>query len=176
MGYQLIDSQTLYSGRVVTLRLDQVRSPEGKVHTFETIAHNDAVTILPVDDDGQVWLVRQYRHPAGKYLLELPAGVAESGEDPAMSAMRELQEEIGMGARSLDKIGGFWLAPGYSTEYMHVFIARDLFESRLPGDDDESIQIEKMNLDAALKLAEKGEFEDSKTLIALMWAAKIVRP
>ncbi len=175
MDFELVDSETLYSGRVVTLRIDKVRAPEGQTHAFEIIAHNDAVTILPIDADSKVWFVRQYRHPAGDYLLELPAGVAETGEDPQISAMRELREEIGMAAGSLEMLGGFWLAPGYSTEYMHVFIARDLFESPLPGDDDESIEIEKIDFNLAVKLAETGQLKDSKTLIALLWASKMVK-
>lgn len=174
MDFELVDSEILYSGRVITLRIDKVRTPEGKTHAFETISHNDAVTILPFDPDNKVWFVRQYRHPAGNYLLELPAGVAETGEDPRVSAMRELREEIGMAAGSLEKLGGFWMAPGYSTEYMHVFVARNLYESPLPGDEDESIEIEKIDFNTALNMAETGQFEDSKTLIALLWASRTI--
>lgn len=169
---ETVASQTIYTGRIVTLRIDQVRYPDGKVHPFEIIDHRNAVTIIPVDAQGQVWFVRQYRHPAGKDLLELPAGVCEAGEDPQVSALRELREETGMAANKLEKIGSFWLAPGYTTEYMHVFIARELYPSPLPGDDDESIQIERLPLEQAVTLAEQGQFEDAKSLVALLWARR----
>jgi ADP-ribose pyrophosphatase len=168
---ETLDSKVIYEGRILTLQLDTLRYPDGQAHTFEIIAHRDAVTILPIDADDMVWMVRQYRHPARQELLELPAGVCEASEPPEISAARELQEEIGMAARHLEKLGGFWLAPGYSTEYMHVFLARDLYESRLPGDEDESIVVEKIPLAEAMRLAASGQFNDSKTLIALMWAA-----
>ncbi len=167
---KIMGSQTVYQGRVVTLKLDQVQDDNGQTRTFEVIDHAAAVTILPIDADDMVWLVRQYRHPAGQALLELPAGVCEAGELPETTAARELQEEIGMAAGRLEHLGGFWLAPGYSTEYMHVFVGRDLYPSRLPGDEDEAIEIERLPLAKALRTAEHGQFSDSKTLIALMWA------
>ncbi len=167
---ETVASQTIYTGRILNLRIDQVRYPDGKVHPFEIIDHRNAVTIIPLDDQGQVWFVRQYRHPAGKELLELPAGVCEAGEDSQVSAQRELREEIGMAANRLERLGGFWLAPGYTTEYMHIYLARDLYPSPLPGDEDEAIQIERLPLEQAIALAEQAQLEDSKSLVALLWA------
>ena len=141
-------TRTVFEGRVFNLRQDRVLYPDGRRIQLDIVDHRDAVTILPLDSDGQIWFVRQYRHAAGRELLELPAGVAEPGEDVLVSAQRELREEIGMGAKNLQKIGGFFLAPGYSTEYMHVFLATELYPSSLPGDESELIRIEKIDCQA----------------------------
>ena len=163
-------TQTVFEGRVFNVRQDRVLYPDGRRVQMDIVDHRDAVTILPVDNDGQIWFIRQYRHAAGKELLELPAGVAEPGEDMLVSAQRELQEEIGMAAKHMEKIGGFYLAPGYSTEYMHVFLATDLYPSALPGDESEFLSVEKIEARHALSLAETGQLDDSKSLIALFWA------
>ena len=163
-------TRTVFEGRVFNVRQDRVLYPDGRRIQLDIVDHRDAVTILPLDSDGQIWFVRQYRHAAGRELLELPAGVAEPGEDVLVSAQRELQEEIGMGAKNLQKIGGFFLAPGYSTEYMHVYLATELYPSSLPGDESELIRIEKMTARHALSLAETGQLDNSKSLIALFWA------
>jgi ADP-ribose pyrophosphatase len=167
-----LSRKVIYQGRIVTLRIDEVANQDGKVHAFEIVDHRDAVTILPLDADGNVWFVRQYRHAVEADLLELPAGVSEANEPPEISAQRELQEEIGMAAGQLEKLGSFWLAPGYSTEYMHVFLARELYPSSLPADEDEAIEIVKLPWAEAITLAERGEFKDSKSLITLMWASR----
>ena len=163
-------TQTVFEGKVFNVRQDQVLYPDGRRVQMDIVDHRDAVTILPLDSDGQIWFIRQYRHAAGKELLELPAGVAEPGEDMQVSALRELQEEIGMAAKHMEKIGGFYLAPGYSTEYMHVFLATDLYPSALPGDESEFLSVEKIDARRALSLAETGQLDDSKSLIALFWA------
>jgi ADP-ribose diphosphatase len=167
-------TQTVFEGRVFNVRQDRVLYPDGRQVQMDIVDHRDAVTILPVDHDGQIWFIRQYRHAAGRELLELPAGVAEPGEEMSVSAQRELQEEIGMGAKHLEKIGGFYLAPGYSTEYMHVFLATDLFPSSLPGDESEFLRVEKIAAGRALSLAETGQLDDSKSLIALFWARPLL--
>jgi ADP-ribose pyrophosphatase len=163
-------TQTVFEGRVFNVRQDQVLYPDGRRFQMDIVDHRDAVTILPVDSDGQIWFIRQYRHAAGKELIELPAGVAEPGEEMLVCAQRELQEEIGMGAKNMEKIGGFYLAPGYSTEYMHVFLATDLYPSSLPGDESEFLSVEIIDARRALSLAESGQLDDSKSLIALFWA------
>ena len=144
--------------------------PDGRVLSLDIIEHGGAVTMLPVDDQGQIWFIRQYRHAAGKNLLELPAGATEVGEAPLASAHREIREEIGMGAKELQKLGGFYLAPGYSTEYLTIYLARGLFEAPLEQDEDEMIEIEKVSIARAYELAERGQIEDAKTLAALLLA------
>jgi ADP-ribose pyrophosphatase len=172
--FETESSQTVFEGRVFKLRQDWVRYPDGRRVLLDIVDHNGAVTILPVDDEGQIWFIRQYRHAAGKELLELPAGVAESDEAVETSALRELREEIGMGAEHLEKIGGFYLAPGYSTEYMHVFLATGLYPAPLPGDETELLSVEKIPARQALHLAEAGLLDDSKSLITLFWARPLL--
>jgi len=167
MRIETLKSDKQYRGRAFDVRRDEVKLPNGKITNLDIVEHVGAVTILPIDSEGQVWFVRQYRHPTGDAILELPAGTLEAGEDPVDCACREIQEEIGMGAGSLDKIGEFFLAPGYSTEYMHVFLARDLTPSSLPPDEDEDISVERFPFDVALVKARSGEILDAKTLAAL---------
>jgi len=170
MSIELIRSETVYRGRVFEVRQDFIRLPNGKTAQLDIVAHRDSVTILPLDDQGRIWFIRQYRRPIDAYLLELPAGVAEPGEDPLENAQRELREETGMGADSIQLLGSFFLAPGYSNEYMHIFLAQDLFPSPLPGDEDEIIEVEKIPASEAYRLAETGKLNDSKSIIALFWA------
>lgn len=167
-------TQTVFEGKVFNVRQDQVRYPDGRLVNMDIVDHYDAVTILPVDGEGQIWFIRQYRHAAGKELLELPAGVAEPGEEMEAGALRELREEIGMAAEKMEKIGGFYLAPGYSTEYMHVFLATGLYPAPLPGDESELLRVEKISARQALHLADSKLLDDSKSLIALFWARPLL--
>lgn len=169
-AFETIRSETVYRGKVFDVRRDAVRLPDGKQTNLDIVEHNSSVTLLPVDEQGRVWFVRQYRHPALAHLLELPAGVMHDDETAEACAEREVREEIGMAAGRLQKVGEFFLAPGYSTEYMYVFLATDLRPDPLPGDEDEFISIEKISLDQVVSMAEKGEFRDSKTLAALFLA------
>jgi len=167
MAVEVVSSEKKYSGRVLSLRIDRVRLENGKVAALDIIEHHGSVVMVPVDDDGGIWLVRQYRHAAGREILELPAGSLEPGEDPADCAGRELREEIGMAAGTIVRIGGFFLAPGYATEYMHVFLAGGLRPGRLPGDDDEILRPEKFSVAELRKDLEAGTMEDAKTVAAL---------
>jgi ADP-ribose pyrophosphatase len=167
MKLKTLKSEKMYQGRAFDVRRDQVQLPQGKVTNLDIVEHVGAVTIVPVDPDGQMMFVRQYRHPAGGEILELPAGTLEPGEDPIECAHREIQEEIGMGAGYLRMIGEFFLAPGYSTEFMHVFLATDLFPASLPGDEDEVLSVIRYPVEAVFEAAHAGEIKDAKTLAAL---------
>jgi ADP-ribose pyrophosphatase len=167
MSFEVVSSENKYSGRVLALRVDRVRLANGKETRLEILEHRGSVVMVPVDADGGIWLVRQYRHAAGREILELPAGTLETGEDPAACAGRELREEIGMAAGTLARIGGFFLAPGYATEFMHVFLAGDLHPDRIPPDEDEILQPEKMSLMELRQRLEAGHLEDAKTVAAL---------
>jgi len=170
MTFETLSSEITYQGRAFTVRRDQVQAPDGQILKLDIVQHIGAVTILPVDEIGQVWFVRQYRHATGKNLLELPAGTLTPGELPEDCAAREIREETGMGARTMVKLGSFFLAPGYSTEYMHVFLASDLYPDPLPGDEDEFLSVEKIPLEHVRDLVGSGEILDSKTLSALyLW-------
>jgi ADP-ribose pyrophosphatase len=170
MKYQVQHTQKKFRGRAFDVRQDDVILPDGKTTRLDIVEHAPAVTIIPIDTDGEIWFVRQYRHPASLELLELPAGVLETGEDPLVCAQREIQEEIGMAANTMRKIGTFFLAPGYSTEFMHVFLAKELFPSSLPHDDDEFLTIERLKPDQVANMIRDGRILDAKTLAALYLA------
>jgi ADP-ribose pyrophosphatase len=169
MSFETIHSEKKYRGKAFDVRQDQVRLPDGQTVSLDIIDHVGAVTLIPVDKNGMIWFVRQYRHATGKLLLELPAGTLESGEQPEACALRELREEIGMACKHLQKVGEFYLAPGYSTEYMHIFKATGLYPDPLPGDPDEFLSIEKIPLEQAFQMAVKGEIQDSKSLVGLFF-------
>jgi len=169
MVFKTLGSQNIFSGKTFQLQVDSVQAPNGLIMKIEIVKHPDAVTILPIDHQN-IWFVRQYRHAAGLELLELPAGTLEPGEEPILCAHREIREEIGMSAREMKHIGGFYLAPGYSSEYLHAFLATGLESAPLPGDADEFIQVETIPINKAIQMAERGQFNDGKTLATLMLA------
>jgi ADP-ribose pyrophosphatase len=170
MKFSLLGSQIVYTGRAIVLRRDRVRTPDDHEIDYDVIVHPGSVVLVPVDEKGQVYFVRQYRHAADDNMLELPAGTREHDEHPRDCAAREIREEIGMAAANLQEIGAFYLAPGYSTEFMHVFLATGLTHSPLQADADEFLSVETLSVPAALKLAESGNLADAKTLAALLLA------
>jgi ADP-ribose pyrophosphatase len=165
-GVRVIGRSTIYSGGI-NLRRDRFMLG-GKVIDKEIVEHKDSVGIVAVSENDDVILVTQYRRAAGKVLLEIPAGKMEKGETPRQAAVREMAEEIGYSGR-LEPLMKWYLAPGYSTELMHVFVATNLRKiARGPLDDDENIKIKKMKLSAAIKKCLNGEIQDSKTVAALL--------
>ena len=170
MKFTTEKSAVVFNGRVFDLVQEQVRYPDGRLAEVDLIRHAGAVAMLPIDSDGQLVFIRQYRHAVGGMLLEIPAGRLEDGEDPEACAQRELQEEIGMAAGWLRPLGGFYPVAGYSDEYLNLFLAGDLEPSELPGDADELIELERISPSTALSMAARAEIQDAKTLIALFWA------
>ena len=142
MEEELLESRRIYEGRVVSLRVDRVAMPEGRTAQREVVEHAQAVAVVPVAADGRIVMVRQYRLPVGRVLLEVPAGTLDPAEEPEEAAQRELQEETGFRAQRLERLAGFWVAPGYCTEYIHVRLAEGLSESRLAPHADELIQVQ----------------------------------
>jgi ADP-ribose pyrophosphatase len=171
MTFKTISSTTIYQGKVFDLHQDEVRMPNGNHARLDIIEHPPSVMLLPIDEEGQVWFIRQYRHAARREILELPAGVVEEGEAPLVCAQREIREEIGMSAAQFKLIGEFFLVPGYSSEYMYVYLAKELKPDPLPGDEDEFISIERIPIETAYQMAEAGEVRDVKTIAALLLAA-----
>lgn len=169
MRFELIESNILFQGRAFTIRRDRLRTPRGETR-LDIVEHGGSVVLIPVDEDGKVYFVRQYRHAAGLELLELPAGVRQGDEPYEQCAARELREETGMAAASLERIGDFYLAPGYSTEFMAVFLATGLTPDPLPADEDEFLQVERLPLAEALEMARTGQVPDAKSLAALFLA------
>ena len=170
MPFELIKSEILLQGRTFKIRRDHMKTPDGRETKFEIVEHGGSVIIIPVDEQGNIWFVRQYRHAAGKDLLELPAGTRDGEEPYEECAAREIREETGMEAGRLQKVGEFFLAPGYSTEFMVVYIAIHLKHNPLQADEDEFLQVEKIPLKSAVEMAERGEIPDAKSLAALLLA------
>ena len=170
MPFELLKSETLMKGRAFCIRRDYLKTPDGRETKFEIIEHSGSVIIIPIDENGKMLLVRQYRHATGGDLLELPAGTLEDNEDPEVCAAREIREETGMAAGALTKMGEFYLAPGYSTEFMVVYLATDLSPNPLKADDDEFLSVESIPVAEAFKKAERGEIPDAKSLAALFLA------
>lgn len=157
-------------GRRVTLRVERVVLQDGKETVRDVVQHPNSVVIVPLDEDGKVVMVRQYRKAAGRELLELPAGVIEGDASPLDAARRELREETGLDASELTELGSFFAAPGSMTELLHSYLATGLFSNPLDPDDDERITLERMPFAEAVRMARAGELNDAKTLASLMLA------
>jgi ADP-ribose pyrophosphatase len=170
MPFKLLASEIVYQGRAFTIRRDHMELPDGRTVQFDIVAHTGSVVLLPLDANGNLLFVRQYRHPAKLELLELPAGTLDEDEAPEACARREIREETGMAAGKLKEIGQFYLAPGYSTEFMHVYLASELRPDPLEPDADEFLQVEAIPLAQALEMAQRGEVPDAKSLAALYLA------
>ena len=163
----LIGSQDIYEGRVISLRVDQIEIASGRNVRREVIEHPGAVVIVPIDDEGRILWVEQHRWATGRKLLELPAGTIEAGEEAEACARRELAEETGFAATAWQRLGGFYSAPGFCTEYLHAFLAQDLTPESAEADEDEDIELVTLSLEESLARVEAGEIEDAKSLAAL---------
>lgn len=170
MAFDELKREKRYQGQVFDVAKVYVRLSDGRERDYDLVEHADSVSILPLNDEGQIIFVSQDRMGSGGALLELPAGVQDPGEKPIASAERELREEIGKGAGKMDYLGGFFLAPGYSDEYMTVFLATNLYDAPLAADEYEMISLEPLSVKEAYKRARSGEIKDGKTLAALFLA------
>ena len=167
---KILDSQKIFDGRVFKVTVDTVREGE-LTYQREVVHHHGSAVILPVHDDGTVVLVRQYRHPAVRYLLEAPAGTLNDGERPEMGAARELEEELGLIAGRMEKLSEFFVSPGFLEEKMWVYLATELAEGKQRLDEDELLDIVRLPISDALEMISSGEIQDAKTIISLMLAA-----
>ena len=170
----------LHEGRYLTFRIDTIERADGSRGTREIAGHPGAVAILAIDPEDRVLLVRQYRVAVGELLLEIPAGTLDIGtdgaiEDPDLAARRELEEETGMRAGSWRKVARFYTAPGFTSELMHLYLATELTPAdgeRLGPDEDEHLLLERMPAPDAIAAAQRGEFADAKSLVALLWLGR----
>ena len=167
----VLTSERIFSGSRINVRVDQVAMADGRRARREVVEHPDAVVILAIRDDGDIAFVRQWRHPTGRPLLELPAGRVDPGESPVETAHRELREEVGLDPGRLDFVRGFYVAPGFADEFLHGFIARDCSESPLEADEDEELIVEWLPLGEAIGLVEAGEIIDAKSVILIQYLA-----
>ena len=167
---KIINSQKVFAGRVFNVTVDTVS--EGEVtYQREVVHHHGSAVIIPVFDDATVSLVRQYRHPAVRYLLEAPAGTLADGERPEAGAARELEEELGLVAARLEKLSEFFVSPGFCEEKMWVYLATELSEGKQLLDDDEILDVVRLPIADALEMISSGEIQDAKTIIGLLLAA-----
>lgn len=169
-----INKKNLLHTKLFDVEAIQMELPNHKQHTYNLVRHSDSVTILPVDDQGGIHWVKQYRVGAAMELLELPAGVIDAGESPQECAQRETQEEIGMKSAELLLLGSYYLAPGYCTEINHAFLARRLTRSSLAMDEEEFIDVNIIPVEKSYQLAREGKIKDAKSLAALLLAKPIL--
>ena len=167
-----ISQDTVYSGKIFSIEADLLEFPDGRRASYELVKHNPSVTILPVDTEGLIYLVNQYRLGADRELLELPAGVVEDGEDPQACALREIREEIGLASGKLTLLGQAYLIPGYGDELMYFYLAEELTPGHLNPDPDEFLRVERHAVAELFKLVDEGVIRDSKTLAALTLARR----
>ncbi|CAN5690927.1 NUDIX hydrolase [soil metagenome] len=172
---QLLKSIEIFRGRIFDVTVDTVREGD-QTYLREVVHHPGSAVIIPVFEDGSVALVRQYRHPALRYLLEAPAGTLNRGERPEEGAARELEEELGFVAGKLDKLSEFFVSPGFCEEKMWVYLATEMIESQQQLEDDEILDIVRLPFTQALESITSGEIEDAKTIIGLMLAAPRIGP
>jgi ADP-ribose pyrophosphatase len=163
-----VESRVAYEGRIVNLRVDTVQLARGTLGTREIVEHADCVCVVPLDDQGNVIMVQQYRKPAEETLLEIPAGGIEKGEVPREAALRELQEETGYTADKIQHLSSFWTTPGFCTELMHAYLATDLRPSSLSPDEDEDIQVVRVPLDQIPDMVRLGQIKDAKSIASLL--------
>lgn len=166
----LIERRPIYTGRIVDLSVDRVRLPDGRVCELELVRHPGAAAVVPVDDEGRVLLVRQYRYASGGWLLEIPAGKLDGDEPAEACAAREVEEETGFRAGRLVPMGWIWTTPGFSDERIWLFLALQLSKSRQRLQPDELLTVERVPLAEALRQAGQGEIRDAKSVCALLRA------
>ncbi len=162
------ESTRIFQGKVVGLRVDTVRLPNGRLTTREIVEHGDSVAIVPLDAEGNVILVRQYRKPAERTLLEVPAGSVEEGEDPVAAVRRELVEETGYTASQIEPLASFYMTPGFCTELGHAFLATGLIPGKAHPDFDENIQVVRVPLKEVRDIIRRGDIQDVKSIASLL--------
>jgi ADP-ribose pyrophosphatase len=163
-----IEQKWVHRGRFIQIRHDTIVMEEPPPKIWDIIIHPGAVAILPIDKQGRFILVEQWRRAIEKITIELPAGLLEKGEAPITCAQRELQEETGFRAGQLTPFGGCYPAPGLSTEYIHLFLAKDLEKEPLHADDTDGIDVRAVSVDEALKLIKEGQICDAKTILCIL--------
>ena len=168
MVEKTLSSQLIYEGRAVKLRVDTVKMPNGRKTTREIVEHSDCVAIVAIDAKDNVLLIKQFRQPVGKTLLEIPAGGIEPGEDPVTTVRRELREETGYLPRKVERFGGFYSTPGYCTEYLYLYLASDLIPSPLSAENTENISLIRVPVTQIPSLIISGSICDAKSIAGLL--------
>ena len=172
MFEETLSSERLFEGKLLAVRVDRVRLPQGREATREIVEHAPAVAAVPLLPEGQVVLVRQWRHPAREVLLEIPAGMMHADETPEECVCRELAEEVGYRPQALHKLFSLYLAPGYSEEIIHIYLAEELLPESLEPDEDEDLETVIMPLGEAVSLCQEGKIQDAKSVAGLLATAQ----
>lgn len=165
----------MYKGNIINIELQTVELPDGREATRDVVLHPGASVVIPLTEDGQLYMVRQFRKPIDKVSLEIPAGKLDHGEDPLVCAVRELKEETGLTAESMKHLVSIHSTPGFSNEVLHMYLATGLTEGELCADEDEFISSEKVPVDKLVNMVLSGEITDAKTIIGILLADRIVR-
>jgi ADP-ribose pyrophosphatase len=165
----VVSHREVYSGKIVKLHVDEIRQESGETSLREVVMHPGGVTAVPVLNDGRLLLIRQFRYPIGKFILELPAGKLDSGQSPRDTVARELEEETGYCAGQLTYESTFYTTPGISNESIHLYIARDLIGSEQRLEEGEHITLEALSLKECLQKIATGEINDGKTILGILW-------
>jgi ADP-ribose pyrophosphatase len=168
---EILSSEEVFGGKLIRVRREVVREGE-KTYLREVVGHPGGAAAVPLFEDGTTALVSQYRHPTGKYVLELPAGKLDPGERPAETAARELEEELGLAAGRVEQLSEFYTTPGFCEERLWVFLATELRETARRHEEDEIIEVVRLPFARALAMVAAGEIEDAKTIIGLLLAAR----
>lgn len=170
-----IHEEKIFEGKIITLRKDRVLLPNGEEADREIVEHPGGVAIVALDEDENVYMVRQYRHPFKTILLEIPAGKLNYGEDPFTCGVRELEEETGLVAKTYDYLGSFMVSPGFCGEKIHIYLARDLSKGAMHLDPDEFLEVEKRPLKELLDMIMNNEMEDAKTVLGILKANEWIK-
>jgi ADP-ribose pyrophosphatase len=165
---KILSQELVFKGRHIQVRLDKVLESSGKTFTKEIVVHPGAVCVVPILDNGDIVLVRQYRHAAQTELLELCAGGLNPGEDPLEAARRELEEETGYRAEKLVECARFWTTPGFTTEFMYLYEATGLVKTQTNPDEDEVIDVEVATQQECLRMVDDGRIQDAKSIIGIL--------
>jgi len=174
LNEKTLDSEEIFSGKLIKVRVDKVSLPDGRESTREIVEHADAVAVIPVDNENNIWMVRQYRKAVEQVLLEIPAGLLEKNEDVLTGAQRELAEETGLRAKKWEKILSYYTTAGFSNEKIHIYLAGNLESGETNPDSDEFLEVVKVPLQQAYNYIFAGKIIDGKSIIGIQYLYSLI--
>lgn len=167
MNEKTVNSQTIYEGKVITLKVDEVELPNGKTASREIVTHPGAVAVMAITDDNRLVVVRQFRKPLERTIVEIPAGKLEPGEEPVVCAHRELEEETGYTTQTMQHVASCYTSPGFANEIIHLYRTNGLIAGEAKPDEDEFVELMHITIEEAQQLIAAGEICDAKTIMAV---------
>ncbi len=169
MAEEILSTRVVYEGRILKLRVDTVRTADGRESTREIVEHDACIAVIAVDADDNILLVRQYRRALDRELLEIPAGGIDEGEDPGAAVVREMREETGLRPQKVERLGGFYSTPGFCDEYLHLYLVEDMTPDPLSAEDTPGIEVVRVPVTQVLEIVNSGKIEDAKTIAGLLF-------